>query len=223
MSKENFPQLSKMVYNSESLYLTQDTLPVDPVNFNVNTEVKFKTSSHLKTRSLLLAILFQIHVLFGDVEQQDEEIASIFHKFQAQFGDKNVLGVLASRNVNNNDHFIEKRDVSDELNEFSKLSEEPEKRFTVKNMFIAENQALMHLHEAPILTVFKDGFNRTFVLKNHLSVSINETSEHYSLIVDFSTLKADVSFRVYSPLKIEFCYFRLKFNLTSTTSLGGGL
>lgn len=41
-TKQNFPKLSKLVGSKKDLlYLTQDILHYDPLDFNTNTEVKY--------------------------------------------------------------------------------------------------------------------------------------------------------------------------------------
>lgn len=43
LTKQNFPELSKIVNNGEAIYLPQKTLPLDPIGFNLNTEAGFVT------------------------------------------------------------------------------------------------------------------------------------------------------------------------------------
>lgn len=88
MNYENFPQLSEIIGKNEWLYLPQDSLSSDPLEFNVNAEV---------------------FTLTGPVQQQDNEIAAFYRDAQMS-GKKNVLGVLATRNENF-EHLIAKREA----------------------------------------------------------------------------------------------------------------
>jgi hypothetical protein len=73
LTRRNFPKFAQIVNETESIYLTQTSLSLDPLDFNVNTE---------------------LHILW-QVEDQDTEISRIFTKSQEKFGTKNVLGILA--------------------------------------------------------------------------------------------------------------------------------
>lgn len=110
-----------------------------------------------------------MHILTGDVKQQDDEIASVFQRLQLQFGENNVLGILASRDEHEESFYVE-----------------PEPRFTIKYIFIAENKSIFHLYEPPLLTVLTEALNETFSLTNHLSVVANETETFFSLRVQFN-------------------------------------
>lgn len=88
LNYENFPQLSEIIGKNEWLYLPQDLLSSDPLEYNVNAEV---------------------FTLTGPVQQQDNEIAAFYRDAQMS-GKKNVLGVLATRNENF-EHLIAKREA----------------------------------------------------------------------------------------------------------------
>lgn len=87
---ENFPNLSEIISKNEWIYLTQESLSSDPLEYNINTEV---------------------FTLTGPVQQQDNEIAAFYRDAQINYGNKNVLGILATRNENY-EHLIAKRDVA---------------------------------------------------------------------------------------------------------------
>jgi hypothetical protein len=89
LNYESFPQLSDIISKNEWLYLPQDSLTSDPLEYNVNAEV---------------------FTLTGPVSQQDNEIAAFYRDAQINFDNKNVLGILATRNENF-EHLISKRDV----------------------------------------------------------------------------------------------------------------
>jgi hypothetical protein len=87
LNYENFPELSDIIGKNEWLYLPQETLTSDPLEYNVNAEV---------------------FTLTGPVMMQDNEIAAFYRDAQINYGNKNVLGILAARNENL-EHLIQKR------------------------------------------------------------------------------------------------------------------
>lgn len=78
-----------MIGKSEWLYLPQEYLPSDPLEYNVNAEV---------------------FTLTGPAVMQDNEIAAFYRDAQINYGSKNVLGILAARQENQ-EHVILKREA----------------------------------------------------------------------------------------------------------------
>lgn len=117
LNYENFPQLSEIIGKNEWLYLPQDLLSSDPLEYNVNAEV---------------------FTLTGPVQQQDNEIAAFYRDAQMS-GKKNVLGVLATRNENY-EHLIAKREAKAVTSE-SPISDSPSTTSSpdepVENLFYA--------------------------------------------------------------------------------------
>lgn len=89
LSYENFPELSDIIGKNEWLYLPQEFLSSDPLEYNVNAEV---------------------FTLTGPAVMQDNEIAAFYRDAQINYGSKNILGILAARNENQ-EHLILKREA----------------------------------------------------------------------------------------------------------------
>ena len=87
LSYENFPELSDIISKNEWLYLPQEVLSSDPLEYNVNAEV---------------------FTLTGPAVMQDNEIAAFYRDAQINYGSKNILGILAARSENP-EHLILKR------------------------------------------------------------------------------------------------------------------
>ena len=102
LSYEKFPELSDIIGKNEWLYLPQELLSSDPLDYNVNAEI------------LTLA---------GPAETQDSQIAALYQEAQIKFGNKNVLGILAE----SSDHLLSKREVSVEESTESFVYEAPGK------------------------------------------------------------------------------------------------
>ncbi|KAG5667297.1 hypothetical protein PVAND_015283 [Polypedilum vanderplanki] len=103
LSYENFPELSDIISKNEWLYLPQETLSSDPLEYNINAEV---------------------FTLTGPVIMQDNEIAAFYRDAQINYGNKNVLGILAARNENN-EHLISKRQAREVITENYDISTTP--------------------------------------------------------------------------------------------------
>lgn len=115
LSYENFPELSDIIAKNEWLYLPQDSLTSDPLEFNVNAEV---------------------FTLTGPVQQQDNEIAAFYRDAQINFDNKNVLGILATRSENS-EHLISKREAVTTTTESSDVSTTPSSDEPVENFIYA--------------------------------------------------------------------------------------
>jgi len=89
LSYENFPELSDVIGKNEWLYLPQEYLSSDPLEYNVNAEV---------------------FTLTGPAVMQDNEIAAFYRDAQINYGSKSVLGILAARSENP-EHLILKREI----------------------------------------------------------------------------------------------------------------
>jgi len=79
-----------MIGKNEWLYLPQEVLSSDPLEYNVNAEV---------------------FTLTGPAVMQDNEIAAFYRDAQINYGSKNILGILAARSENP-EHLILKREAT---------------------------------------------------------------------------------------------------------------
>jgi hypothetical protein len=83
--------------------LPQELLTSDPLEYNVNAEV---------------------FTLTGPVMMQDNEIAAFYRDAQINYGNRNVLGILAARNENG-EHVVMKRQARAVTTEASDVSTTP--------------------------------------------------------------------------------------------------
>lgn len=115
------------------------------------------------------------------------------------FGQKNILGVLATR-TENYDHSIEKRQAK-----FSSSTTESPPTTTpagdepvVENLiYVAKNKAILYTNEAPILKFRgnKSSEDVTYALSKHALVTVDERETGYRLIIKFITNDRPVSER----------------------------
>ncbi|XP_055385139.1 uncharacterized protein LOC129614516 [Condylostylus longicornis] len=106
LNKENFPNFSSMISQNRWVYLPQEHLPAEPVDFNSNVEVI---------------------TLVGPASQQDIELGALYRDAVSTYGEGKVLGILSTQAEEN--HYIYKRDVSgDEGEEEEEEGEEKEEK-----------------------------------------------------------------------------------------------
>lgn len=168
LNYENFPQLSEIIGKNEWLYLPQDSLTSDPLEYNVNAEV---------------------FTLTGPVQQQDNEIAAFYRDAQINFGNKNVLGILATRNENF-EHLIAKRQVrsTTESPATSEASSTPSPDEPVENLiYEAAGKGLLYTTNPPVLRIVNENPKKTieYELKKHAIVTADERGDTFRLSVKF--------------------------------------
>jgi hypothetical protein len=160
LNYESFPRLSEIIGTSEWLYLPQEMLSSDPLEYNVNAEV---------------------FTLTGPVEQQDTEIAALYRDAQVNYGKKQVLGILATRNEKI-EHSVYKREASESsTTEMPNTtpSDEPEREDTV---YIVSGKGILYTTEVPILK----HQDTVYELSKHTGVSWDERGDTTrKLIINF--------------------------------------
>lgn len=110
LSDENFPKLSAMV-GKQVLYLPQESLPSNPLEYNINVEVL---------------------TLTGSPAMQDDEIVAFYRNAQIGHEHSNVLGILATNGMDHLSNLRLKRESktattepTDSITESASSGEEP--------------------------------------------------------------------------------------------------
>jgi hypothetical protein len=160
LNYENFPKLSEIIGTTEWLYLPQDVLSSDPLEYNVNAEV---------------------FMLTGPVEQQDVEIASFFRDAQVKYNHKNILGILATRNEKN-EHKIYKRQTKPQSKEPKELEEVEEKGQTGL-LYNGDNRTLLYVDEPIVLNYEKK--SHVFESNEIHVASVEEKGSDFNFTIDW--------------------------------------
>lgn len=128
------------------------------------------------------------------MEQQDVEIAALYRDAQVNYGKKNILGVLATRNENI-DHSIYKRQaISDSTTELPSTA--PPDEPVVENLiYAAKGKALLYTTEVPLLKIRgnKSSEDVTYSLDKHAIVTADERGDLFRLIIKFIVPEKAVS------------------------------
>lgn len=123
----------------------------------------------------------------GPVEQQDVEIAALYRDAQVNYGKKNILGVLATRN-DNLDHTIYKRQVISESTTTETPTTTPADEPEVENLiYAAKGKGLLYTTEVPVLKIRgnKTGDDMIYYLEKHAIVTADERGDLFRLIIKF--------------------------------------
>ncbi|KAL7011712.1 hypothetical protein ACKWTF_014397 [Chironomus riparius] len=175
LSYENFPELSDIIGKNEWLYLPQELLSSDPLEYNVNAEV---------------------FTLTGPAVMQDNEIAAFYRDAQINFGRKNILGILAARSENP-EHLILKREVS----EPKMTSTEPsttEAATTPANdepvedlIYEAKGKGILYTTVVPVLKIGEEKYE----LKKHAIATGDERGDMFRLSIKFIVPENTITIR----------------------------
>lgn len=165
----NFPKLSELIQKNSWLYLTQKALSSDPLDFNVNAEVHhLAIHAFIKNICQLITFLFQVFTLTGSSAQQDGEMSALFRDSQLAYGENNVLGLLATRDL------TESRRVKRQAPE-SSTQEPVVGDVDTSVLFEVKGKALFYSENTPVLVVQKNGSApRTFYLEKNPVITSNE-------------------------------------------------
>lgn len=126
-------------------------------------------------------------VLTGPVEQQDVEIAALYRDAQVNYGKKNILGILATRN-DFLEHAIYKRQVKSEPTTTEvPTTVTPADEPVVENLVYASTKALLYTTQVPVLKMpgNKSEDDVVYYLKQHATVTADERGERLRLIIKF--------------------------------------
>uniref|UniRef100_A0A336MJL6 CSON000946 protein n=1 Tax=Culicoides sonorensis TaxID=179676 RepID=A0A336MJL6_CULSO len=159
LDERNFPSFKSLINENEYIYLTQDTLTSDPLDYNANAEV--------------------IN-LVGDGIQQDVEMTSLYKDAILNYGEGNVLGILASRYDIGPETQSRRRRAADEPSSTANPTDEP-----VENnyIYVAQNKkGLIWTDEPPLL---KLGPNKSIELTSHTIATADERKDVFGIRVGF--------------------------------------
>lgn len=163
--------------------MPQETLSSDPLEFNVNAEVKLIKEIDFNYSNLFC---LQVFVLTGPVEQQDVEIAALYRDAQVNYGKKNILGVLATRKENI-DHSIFKRQAIQESTSEMPLTTPADDPVVDNLVYVAKGKGILYTTVAPILKFRseKSSDDIIYSLDKHLMVTADERGDRFRLIIKF--------------------------------------
>lgn len=154
-------------------------------------------------------------MLTGPVEQQDVEIAALYRDAQVNYGQKNILGILATRH----DHVMYKRQAPIETSTTTDIPLPTTEDPPVENLiYAAQGKGLLVIYEAPILKIRgnKSSDDATYELSKHAHVSADERGDVFRLIIKFLVNDKTVK-RILPLLKayllMESCNFRFTSSL----------
>lgn len=126
-------------------------------------------------------------MLTGPVEQQDVEIAALYRDAQVNFGKKNILGVLATRNENI-DHTVYKREANYEPSTTETPTTTAGDEPVVENLiYAAKGKGILYTTEVPVLKIRgnKSSEDVTYLLGKHAIVTADERGDIFRLIIKF--------------------------------------
>lgn len=158
--------------------MPQDSLTSDPLEYNVNAEV---------------------FTLTGPVQQQDNEIAAFYRDAQINFGNKNVLGILATRNENF-EHLIAKRDVRTTTeNPDVSTTVSPDEPIVENLIYEAKGKGLLYTTVVPVLRITGGKKPIEYELKKHATVTADGKKDDPVMKMDikFVVPEKTVSFKIF--------------------------
>lgn len=131
----------------------------------------------------------------GPVEQQDVEIAALYQDAQVNYGRKNILGILATRNENFEHNIYKRQAIAETTTEASttQIAEEFDDEVLV---CLARGKGLLYAYVKPLLEIRgnKSGDDVTYLLSKHAVVTADERDNIFRLIVKFIVPEKTVSY-----------------------------
>ncbi|XP_062704750.1 uncharacterized protein LOC109415419 [Aedes albopictus] len=176
LNDDNFPSFRRIIEKHEYVYSAQEELSSNPLDYNVNAE---------------------IINLVGSPTQQDVELAALYRDSTANYGERKVLGILASR-WDEPHHRLYKREAKPDESATSTTpagpTEEPEMDDAIYNV---AGKAIIYITSAPILSVNSTD-EENIVLNKHTVATYDSRESESKLIVTFKaedTTKITLKFR----------------------------
>lgn len=122
----------------------------------------------------------------GPVEQQDVEVAALYRDAQVNYGKKNILGILATRNQNI-DHSIYKRQAIPESTTEVPTTTPSDEPVVANLIYLAKGKGLLYTTEVPILKIRGNQSSEdvTYLLEEHAVVTADERGDLFRLIITF--------------------------------------
>lgn len=140
LDKEDFPKLAETLSKNQWAYLPQQSLPVEPFDYNSNLEVI---------------------TLTGDPSHQDIEMTALYNDAVTIYGAGQVLAILACKETDA--HYLYKREAEEQKTTPSSVPGETEKNL----IFIVDGKAILYTTSTPILHLNVSGNIERFELEEH--------------------------------------------------------
>lgn len=124
-------------------------------------------------------------VLTGPVEQQDVEIAALYRDAQVNYGKKNILGVLATRDDNLGHSMIKRQAKTESTTTEIPSTTPPADDPVVENLiYEAKGKALLYTTQVPVLKFYgtKPADDVTYNLTKHAVVTVDERAGKWSKV-----------------------------------------
>lgn len=175
LNDDNFPSFRRVIEKHEYVYSAQEELSSNPLDFNVNAE---------------------IINLVGSPAQQDVELAALYRDSTANYGERKVLGILASR-WDEPHHRLYKREAKPDSVSTSTTpagpTDEPEMDDAIYNV---AGKAIIYITSAPVLTI--NSTDEEYLLDKHTVATYDSRESESKLIVTFKVednIKLTLKFR----------------------------
>lgn len=124
---------------------------------------------------------FQVFTLTGSKEQQDVEIAALFRDSQITYGDSNVLGILATKEVSEAQRIFKRQILDSTTPEPSVESTDDSIIFEVKG------KALLYSKSSPVLKIMRNSSvsETIFLKKKNAIVTSDERNDVFRIVVRY--------------------------------------
>lgn len=185
-NQDLYPQFMDVINNTSWIYLPQNWIFSDSMEYNPNTEVNH---------------------LVGPPSQCDSELATLFRNAELTYGEGKVLGILAS-NVEDS-HEIRKREVAEAIS--TSLPNPTDEPMEEGFVYYLKDKAIMYTTTAPILKIFENTSNDNettkFELKSHGPLMVDEREQYIRLMIQFKTEEGSKLFlRFKFPIRSSYWY-----------------
>ncbi|XP_062551396.1 uncharacterized protein LOC134216519 [Armigeres subalbatus] len=175
LNDDNFPSFRRVLEKHEYVYSAQEELSSNPLDYNVNAE---------------------IINLVGSPAQQDVELAALYRDSTGNYGERKVLGILASR-WDEPHHKLYKREAKPDSAGTSTTpagpTDEPEMDDAIYNV---AGKAIIYITSAPVLTI--NSTDEEYLLDKHTVATYDSRESESKLIVTFKVednIKLTLKFR----------------------------
>ncbi|XP_055551449.1 uncharacterized protein LOC129733893 [Wyeomyia smithii] len=177
LSEDNYPSFRRIVERHQYVYSPQEALSSNPMDYNVNAE---------------------IINLVGSPSQQDIELSALYRDSVANYGDRKVLGILATRWDEPN-HVLYKREAKagDDAGPSTTTPAGPTDEPEIDDaIYYVPGKALIYITAAPVLAI--NSTDDEYVLNKHTVATYDARERESKLIVTFKvedTTKLTLKFR----------------------------
>uniref|UniRef100_A0A6B2EJP3 Putative vacuolar h+-atpase v0 sector accessory subunit s1 ac45 n=1 Tax=Phlebotomus kandelakii TaxID=1109342 RepID=A0A6B2EJP3_9DIPT len=185
-TQELYPRFMDVINNTSWIYLPQNWIFSDSMEYNPNTEVNH---------------------LVGPPSQCDSELATLFRNAELTYGEGKVLGILAS-NVEDN-HEMRKREITEATT--TPLPNPTDEPMEDGFVYYLKDKAIMYTTIAPVLIINDNTTNDDDVikyeLKSHGKLMVDERDQYIRLMIQFKTEEGSKIFlRFKFPIRSGYWY-----------------